>query len=121
MYTKDDILKQLRAGTSAEDIAASMAETLNSAIGEFQQEAAKKARDTERFNDALAIVDAFNAFDKKWFGYGDTPTAEANRAMAETVIRMFETGESIFGCKAKTDSAKDDDDLIKEFLKIFDI
>lgn len=122
MYSKDDILKQLRAGTSAEDIAASMADELNRAISDYQQEAAKRARETERFNDALAIVDAFNDFDKKWFGSGETPTAESNKVMAETIIKMFEMGESLFSHDQKN-SAKpsgNDDDLIKEFLKLFD-
>ena len=62
MYSKDDIVRMLNEGTSIEDIAKSMTDTLNSAHDAFvaAQEEKERQKQTAAFKSGLILSVSFN-------------------------------------------------------------
>ncbi len=73
MFSREDILEQLRKGADASDIAQKMADAINGALSDFEAEKnkAKEAeakKEKEMRIDAGKIVDVLTGFYNKYFG-----------------------------------------------------
>lgn len=119
MFSKEDILKRLRAGEEAEAIANEMADTINSAISEYKQteEEEKRKRklfEEARLHDAHAVVDAICNFLEQYGGFPHVKTTERAK-MAEDLPNLIEeTNELLNSFKdlqkgAKKPGTKDSD------------
>ena len=125
MFSKDDILKQLRAGANAQDIAQDMADNINAAIQEFEEE--KKATEAVKVKraDARAVIDVLADFFGKYFDNGSMNEAERDQAvdaMIELTDHMRNLEKQLKQIAAKTDRAPSadedvDDDALLRFLK----
>lgn len=94
MFSKEDILKRLRAGEEAEAIANEMADTINSAISEYKQteEEEKRKRklfEEARLHDAHVAVDAICNFLEQYGGFPHVKTTERAK-MAEDLPNLIE-------------------------------
>lgn len=126
MFSKDEILAQLRDGVDASDIAQKMADNINAALNEYKAEQEAAKRDETRRDDAREMVKAMNAFFSK---YTDDAGMD-DKAIESTVDAVMELMDSLdelrtalkketapaperkpSGTKAKTD-----DEALKAFL-----
>lgn len=83
MFSREDILKQLRDGADPQDIATAMADAINGAIKDYEDEQARAQADTrnaERKADARVLIDNMAAFFQKWCGEGEMSEAERDQA-----------------------------------------
>ena len=142
MFSKDEILKQLRAGADAQDIAQKMADEINAAVKTYdeeqevikQAEAKAKAFEDEKRKDARKLIDAMAEFFTKYFGEeGEDLMPEEDRE--EAVDAILELTDHIVqlkgligtiaekparapsGCKCPTCDDEIDDIALKNFLK----
>lgn len=142
MFSKDEILKQLRAGADAQDIAQKMADEINAAVKTYdeeqeaikQAEAKAKAFENEKREDARKLIDAMADFFIKYFGEeGEDLMPEEDRE--EAVDAILELTDHIVqlkgligtiaekparepsGCKCPTCDDEIDDIALKNFLK----
>ena len=137
MFSREDILKQLRDGADPQTIATAMAEAINGAIGDYEKEKAeaeaqaKIAAGTKR-RDARALVDAMADFFGKYFEgeeMDEDDREKATDAIIELTDHMIELEHNLsaiadkYAPKAKADrapSAEDeiDEDTIRRFLSM---
>ncbi len=127
MFTKDEILAQLRDGVDASDIAQKMADNINAALDEYkaEQEAAKRVE--TRRDDAREMVKAMNAFFSKYAdeeGMDDEAIENAVDGIMELMDSLDELRAALnkeiapaperkpSGTKAKTD-----EEALKAFLQ----
>jgi len=127
MFTKDEILAQLRDGVDASDIAQKMADNINAALDEYkaEQEAAKRVE--TRRDDAREMVKAMNAFFSKYAdeeGMDDEAIENAVDGIMELMDSLDELRAALnkeiapaperkpSGAKAKTD-----EEALKAFLQ----
>ena len=127
MYTKEDILKQLRNGADAADIAKQMADNINAAIQEYdkEQEAAKHT-EAEKRKDAGKVVDALNDYFIKYFGE-EGVTGEGREKAIDAIIQltdyMVELEDQMdaivkkIASKSEDKSTRSDADILRDFLK----
>lgn len=142
MFSKDEILKQLRAGADAQDIAQKMADEINAAVKTYdeeqeavkQAEAKAKALENEKRKDARKLIDAMAEFFTKYFGEeGEDLMPEEDRE--EAVDAILELTDHIVqlkgvldiaaaksarkptGCQCPTCDDEIDDIALKNFLK----
>lgn len=120
MFSKEDILKRLRAGEEAETIANEMADTINSAINEYKQteeeeERERKLFEKARLHDAHVAVGAICNFLEQYGGFPHVKTTERAK-MAEDLLKLIEETNELFNNlskelqkSAKKPSAKDSD------------
>ncbi len=90
MFSKEDILKQLRGGADPQEIADAMAEAINGAISDFEEEKKKNSRATEKKADARKIVDEFDKFCNKWSGFNRPMGEEEKDLLANMLIDLFD-------------------------------
>ena len=91
MFSKEEILAQLRNGADASDIAQKMADTINEAVREYDAEAEKaKARDAERLEDARKVTRVMADYFAKWMGEDKMTEAEIDEA-AQAMIELSDT------------------------------
>lgn len=90
MFSKEDILKQLRGGADPQEIADAMAEAINGAINDFEEEKKKNSRAAERKADARKIVDEFDQFCSKWTGLSHSMSEEEKDVLADMIIELFD-------------------------------
>lgn len=90
MFSKEDILKQLRGGADPQKIADAMAEAINGAISDFEEEKKKNSRAAEKKADARKIVDEFDQFCTKWGGFTHTMSEEEKDVLADMLIELFD-------------------------------
>lgn len=62
MFSKEEILAQLRAGTDASDIAQKMADEINAAVHDYEAEQERAKRDSMRREDARNMICAMADF-----------------------------------------------------------
>jgi methylase of polypeptide subunit release factors len=112
MFSKDEILKQLRAGADAQDIAQKMADEINAAVKTYdeeqeaikQAEAKAKALENEKRKDARDLIDNMADFFTKYFGEdGEDLLPEEDRE--EAVDAILELMDHIIGLKSVLDIA----------------
>ena len=104
MFSKEDILKRLRAGEEAESIANEMADTINSAISEYRQteeeERKRKLFEEARLHDAHVAVDAICNFLEQYGGFPHVKTTERAK-MAEDLPKLIEETNELFNNLSK--------------------
>ena len=98
MFKYEDILAQINAGTTPEDIAKAFTDSLNQAIKAQEEQKKEDARIAELRTDAQEVADVFNAFTSKW--YGDIASHEVT---AEEILDVYEL---IAGLNIKVDKVK---------------
>ena len=69
MFTKDEILAQLREGTDAADIAQKMADEINAALDQYKAEQEAAKRDETRRADAREIVAGYEGTGRSCAGH----------------------------------------------------
>lgn len=127
MYSKDDILAKLRKGADASVIAQEMADNINAALQEYQEE--QKAEETKKIKrqDARKVIDAMSEFFGKYFGEV-MPEAEREQAVDAMIeltdhIRDMESHlKDLVKAIEKNDQAPSaeneiDDETLRRFLK----
>lgn len=98
MFSKEDILKQLRGGTAPEDIANAMAKEINTALTEYNEEVKKaEATKKEREEDAYYVVDAISDFFTKYFNMQPMTDAERKDIVNEILTLADQLLEIGFG------------------------
>ena len=128
MYSKDDILAKLRKGADASIIAQEMADNINAALQEYQEEQKAEAAKKVKREDARKVIDAMSEFFGKYFGevMPEAEREQAVDAMIELTDHMRNL-ESHFNNLAKAvaedanraPSAENDidDEALRRFLK----
>ena len=106
MFSKEDILKQLRGGADPQEIADAMAEAINGAINDFEEEKKKNSRAAERKADARKIVDEFDQFCNKWTDLKHSMGEEEKDLLADMLIDLF-------------NEAKKEDKFLNSYFKPF--
>lgn len=127
MYSKDDILAKLRKGADASVIAQEMADNINAALQEYQEE--QKAEEIKKIKrqDARKVIDAMSEFFGKYFGEV-MPEAEREQAVDAMIeltdhIRDMESHlKDLVKAVEKNDQAPSaeneiDDETLRRFLK----
>lgn len=100
MFTKDEILAQLREGTDAADIAQKMADEINAALDQYKAEQEAAKRDETRRADAREIVALMSEFFGKYTDgeeMSDEDIDKATDAMLELIDNMHELQEAMKG------------------------
>ena len=135
MFSREDILTQLRNGADASDIAQKMADAINGALSDFEaeKEKAKKAKEAEAKRekemraDANKVIDVMTDFYNKYFGE-ITFDKEEKEELINTMIDMAkEAIKEIEHIQKMTKNLKDvmsapsaekeiDDDTLRRFL-----
>lgn len=88
MFSREDILKQLRDGADPQEIATAMADAINGALGDYQKEQDEAAyAEKEKRKDARKVVDAMSDFFTKYFGE-DPIDEDALEAATDAMIEM---------------------------------
>ena len=135
MFTKDEILAQLREGTDAADIAQKMADEINAALDQYKTEQEAAKRGEARRKDARQIVALMAEFFGK-YANGDEMSDEdidkATDAMLELIDNMNELQEALKGLEGlapaterqpsgtpqvRVRKVNTDDDALRAFLK----
>lgn len=128
MFSKNEILEQLRNGADASDIAQKMADEINAAVHDYEAEKEAAQRMSAKRSDARALVDAMADFFGKYFDDGEMTEDEreqATDAMIELTNSLRELEDSLKGIKLeikkadrKPNGPKElDDEIIRNFLK----
>lgn len=137
MFTKDEILAQLREGTDAADIAQKMADEINAALDQYKAEQEAAKRDETRRADAREIVALMSEFFGKYTDgeeMSDEDIDKATDAMLELIDNMHELQEAVKGLEdlasvterkpsgkphvtVKVRSANADNEALRAFLK----
>lgn len=125
MFSREDILKQLRGGANPQEIADAMAEAINGAISDFEEEKQKNSRAAEKKADARKIVDEFDQFCNKWGGFTRAMGEEEKNVLADMLIELFDETKKeaktlagsfkAFSSQAPAESEIDDETL-RRFL-----
>lgn len=100
MFTKDEILAQLREGTDASDIAQKMADEINAALDQYKAEQEAAKRGETRRKDAREIVALMSEFFGKYTDgdeMSDDDIDKATDAMLELIDNMHELQEALKG------------------------
>jgi hypothetical protein len=100
MFTKDEILAQLREGTDAADIAQKMADEINAALDQYKTEQEAAKRGEARRKDAREIVALMSKFFSNYTDgdeMSDDDIDKATDAMLEMIDNMHELQEAIKG------------------------
>ena len=121
MFDFNEILAQMSAGKSPEDIANEFTASLNKAIKVQEEEAAKVNKVKEKLADAQAIADALNAFGAKHYPDQSTPvTAEQIVDTYEMVAGLDKQLEKLKnGLKISTSKKSTEVDVDKIFKNFF--
>lgn len=120
MFTKDEILTQLRNGAEATDIAQKMADNINAAIQEYERE--KAVNDTKR-KDARDLIDTLADFFQKYFDeetLSENDREDATDELLKLVDNMKVLASTIKEAAARSDAARNkstDDDLLSRWVK----
>lgn len=135
MFTKDEILAQLREGTDAADIAQKMADEINAALDQYKAEQEAAKRDETRRKDARQIVALMSEFFSKYTDgdeMSDGDIDKATDAMLELIDNMSELQEAVKGLEGfapaterqpngtpqvKVRKVNTDDDALRTFLQ----
>ena len=123
--TKEDILKRLRAGESADDIALEITDLLNEALQmkEKEDEAKRKAEEDRAWHikDAEVLADAMNTYLNKYCGGKDDIKAEHIMNSEKEIAAIFNVGDKIKTTVIKNPKAEEIAKIFNDFFKEFGI
>lgn len=123
--TKEDILKKLRAGESAEDIALEITDLLNEALQmkEKEDEAKRKAEEDRAWHvkDAEILADAMNTYFNKYCGCKDDIKAEHIIGAEKEITDIFKAGDKIKTVTLKNPKAEEVAKIFNDFFNQFGI
>ena len=123
--TKEDILKRLRAGESADDIALEITDLLNEALQmkEKEDEAKRKAEEERAWHvrDAEILADAMNTYFNKYCGCKDNIKAEHIIDSEKEIAAIFNIGDKIKTTVIKNPKAEEVAKIFNDFFKEFGI
>lgn len=123
--TKEDILKRLRAGESADDIALEIADLLNEALQmkEKEDEAKRKAEEDMAWHvkDAEILADAMNTYLNKYCGCKDNIKAEHIIDSEKEIAAIFKAGDKIKTVTLKNPKAEEVAKVFNDFFNQFGI
>lgn len=124
MFNLNEILTQMDAGMSPEELANEFTTTLNKAIALQKEKEEKVTKAKEKIADAQVIADALNAFGAKHYPDQSTPV---------TAEQIVDTYELVAGLDVKIEKLKnglkttvsshdlDADKVFKNFFKMYGI
>ena len=123
--TKEDILKRLRAGESADDIALEITDLLNEALQmkEKEDEAKRKAEEEKAWHvrDAEILADAMNTYYNKDCGCKDNIKAEHIINSEKEIAAIFNVGDKIKTTVIKNPKAEEVAKIFNDFFNQFGI
>ena len=123
--TKEDILKRLRAGESADDIALEITDLLNEALQmkEKEDEAKRKAEEERAWHvrDAEILADAMNTYFNKYCGCKDNIKAEHIIDSEKEIAAIFNMGDKIKTTVIKNPKAEEVAKIFNDFFNQFGI
>ena len=123
--TKEDILKRLRAGESADDIALEITDLLNEALQmkEKEDEAKRKAEEERAWHvrDAEILADAMNTYFNKYCGCKDNIKAEHIIDSEKEIAAIFNVGDKIKTTVIKNPKAEEIAKIFNDFFNQFGI
>ena len=123
--TKEDILKRLRAGESADDIALEITDLLNEALQmkEKEDEAKRKAEEERAWHvrDAEILADAMNTYFNKYCGCKDNIKAEHIIDSEKEIAAIFNVGDKIKTTVIKNPKAEEIAKIFNDFFNEFGI
>ena len=121
--TKEDILKRLRAGENADDIAYEITEMLNAALQmkEQEDEAKRKAEEERAWHvrDAEILADAMNTYFNKYCGCKDNIKAEHIIDSEKEIAAIFKAGDKIKTAVIKNPKVEDVAKIFSDFFDEF--
>lgn len=121
--TKEDILKRLRAGENADDIAYEITEMLNEALQMKEKEdEAKRKEEEERawhVRDAEILADAMNVYLNKYCGCKDNIKAEHIIDSEKEIAAIFNMGDKIKTVTLKNPKAEEVAKIFSDFFNEF--
>lgn len=121
--TKEDILKRLRAGESADDIAFEITEMLNEALQmkEKEDEAKRKEEEEKAWHvrDAEILADAMNTYLNKYCGCKDNIKAEHIIDSEKEIASIFKVGDKIKTTVIKNPKVEDVAKIFSDFFDEF--
>ena len=120
MYDKNSILEQLRAGVSADEIAAKAAEALNEAIAALTLENDAKLKKEDQLNKyAKDIAASITGYFKLAHDItiGEVPAKEI-REMLDKMVPLYKLLFSL-EVPAEDNKIKSDDEILLDFMKKF--
>lgn len=110
MYSTEDILKELAAGRSSEDIANEFAKRLNAAAKQHKEKTLKE----EKYNDFKNIMDAFHKYYSKY--YPELAT-EMDEEFTREIFNEIENAMNLISApKLKLTPKVDKMDALSRFL-----
>ena len=123
MFNLNEILTQMDAGMSPEEIANEFTTSLNKAIALQKEKEDKASKGKEKNADAQAVVDALNTFGKKH--YPDLATAvtaeqflEVYELVANLDVQMEKLANTV---KTKAKPEMDANKIFNNFFKLYGI
>ena len=123
--TKEDILKRLRAGESADDIALEITDLLNEALQmkEKEDEAKRKAEEDRAWHikDAEILADAMNTYLNKYCGGKDDIKAEHIMNSEKEIAAIFKAGDKIKTTVIKNPKVEEVAKIFNDFFNEFGI
>lgn len=123
--TKEDILKRLRAGESADDIALEITDLLNEALQmkEKEDETKRKAEEERAWHvrDAEILADAMNTYFNKYCGCKDNIKAEHIIDSEKEIAAIFNVGDKIKTTVIKNPKAEEIAKIFNDFFNEFGI
>ena len=123
--TKEDILKRLRAGENADDIALEITDLLNEALQmkEKEDEAKRKAEEERAWHvrDAEILADAMNTYFNKYCGCKDNIKAEHIIDSEKEIAAIFKAGDKIKTTVIKNPKAEEVAKIFNDFFNEFGI
>ena len=123
--TKEDILKRLRAGESADDIALEITDLLNEALQmkEKEDEAKRKAEEERAWHvrDAEILAETMNTYLNKYCGCKDNIKAEHIIDSEKEIAAIFNMGDKIKTTVIKNPKAEEVAKIFNDFFKEFGI
>ena len=126
MFSKNEILEQLRNGADASDIAQKMADEINAAVQEYETEQKAAARKTATRADARNMVETMAKFFAAHMDedeMSDAEIDEATDAVMELMDSLQELKESLKNSNinvkvaTKPSGNRSDEDIIASFIK----
>lgn len=121
--TKEDILKRLRAGENADDIAYEITEMLNEALQmkEKEDEAKRKEEEEKAWHvrDAEILADAMNVYLNKYCGCKDSIKAEHIIDSEKDIAAIFKAGDKIKTAVIKNPKVEDVAKIFSDFFDEF--
>lgn len=121
--TKEDILKRLRAGENADDIAYEITEMLNEALQMKEQEDEAKRKEEEEkawhVRDAEILADAMNTYLNKYCGCKDNIKAEHIIDSEKEIAAIFKAGDKIKTAVIKNPKVEDVAKIFSDFFDEF--